>query len=777
MKAPENISSSDSSSKCIVPTCGNSFRLQSSSYTGHSFPRDVTIRSEWMSALRSTESSILERDIDLDSAQICSDHFTPECFQQTEGQRNLLESAIPTLFGSADDGYVNVMFFCAQMVSYIQIFRKRSDPQAQQSPTTDKAKHCPIKAQEQMRKLIADVLKCTDGMDHPDNVKSTSTMFRLKSFPHVCRLCLKPKKSRQVLIPTDATDYEFDGDSIDEFLFDILPPGATLDKDKQHLLPTDVCKPCYELLKFFARYRSKIATVHRLMNALVELKHFNTRPIVELFNSKTNILRRVIKDLGLCRLNSYTVDDLIDEFPLYDLATFEGFVIKQENEEEAEEVPDQVEVICEEVKVELNDFPVDLGAIYAEECTAEEVKELTMDNVDVMLVEPKAIEKKTVVKKKRQRPVQKIDDGQPKKVRKLYGGRKGKELKKCEKCDYHTYYAKSFRSHQMTHERKENRVYRCKHPNCTEEFKTSAESYRHSTVKHKSHICETCGQACSTKYALASHMERHLKLYEYACTYCEKKKPTKRDLDFHIRRRHLNAVQYHCKTCAMVFNIKTTLDEHERTHGDAYDFHCTQCDKKFKRQKALARHIRKVHENFRVSCPHCDNTFSSAYNLNNHIECAHGIQTRFVCDICVLTLLSQEKLDLHRAQHLRPHELQCGTCLSVCMDQQQMADHLCITYRDDYFCCGRDHRYHYMYNKHMLVKHGMKTNARVKPVPGELVGRTRAQRKRVETCPKCEQVFATRTLKKQHMDICTGGADDTELQRTTGDIMMQFETS
>ncbi|KAL9700474.1 hypothetical protein quinque_003915 [Culex quinquefasciatus] len=133
---------------------------------------------------------------------------------------------------------------------------------------------------------------------------------------------------------------------------------------------------------------------------------------------------------------------------------------------------------------------------------------------------------------------------------------------------------------------------------------------------------------------------------------------------------------------------------------------------------------------------------------------------RFYCDICVQLFFSQETLDAHRVCHSAPKELQCGTCLSVFGSTDEMSDHLCITFRDDYVCCGKDLRYYKMYNKHMFIVHGQKTNVRVKADQSQLFGRIRCSRKRIEVCARCEQTFPTRTLKKQHMEIC--GKDQAE---------------
>lgn len=55
-------------------------------------------------------------------------------------------------------------------------------------------------------------------------------------------------------------------------------------------------------------------------------------------------------------------------------------------------------------------------------------------------------------------------------------------------------------------------------------------------------------------------------------------------------------------------------------------------------------------------------------------------------------------------------------------------DDLLHIYRDNYICCNRDFKYHFYYNKHMFLAHGLKTNVRVKPEQGLLLGQIRALR-------------------------------------------------
>ncbi|XP_062542704.1 zinc finger protein 431-like isoform X2 [Armigeres subalbatus] len=568
---------------------------------------------------------------------------------------------------------------------------------------------CTQEANIKQQNLLENALRHT----RIESDESNASNFRLKRFPHVCRMCLKPNSNQSLMISLSTVDPVMGGKSIHDFIEDIMAPIMTFDQNKQQFLPQSICQLCLELLRFFARYYSKMTTLHLFMNSLIEVKHRNFDPIVDLFDTKSEHLRVLIKDLDLCSLDKYSMDDLLEEFPTYELASFDGFV-----EEESKDIEYQE--------------PAEESTSEAEHHQPDSIVTDVPDEVPL-----KGKKRKRRIPTKPKEPEKKLE-----------------EALQCDKCPYSSYSKRCFQTHKLVHDLRKPKTCVCQKPGCSEVFQSRIEYRRHVQVAHKAYVCETCGLRCVSRFYLKNHMARHLKKYEHLCPYCKQGHNTNGDLLIHIRVMHLGVYSYRCDTCGMTFRKKATRDEHQLAHSEVYAYECLQCDKKFKKQQFLKNHITKVHDKVRLHCPHCTEHFGASYNLNNHIEKAHGIQVRFICDVCVQTFTSQDKLDRHRERHDKPHELECSTCLTLVASKEMLADHLCITYKDDYVCCGRDHRYHTMYNKHMLLKHDIRMNARVKPIPGKLMGEIRAKRKRVEMCMKCEKVFPTRALKKQHTEIC-----------------------
>ncbi|XP_065082094.1 zinc finger protein 431-like [Ochlerotatus camptorhynchus] len=579
------------------------------------------------------------------------------------------------------------------------------------------------------------------------------TIFKLDNFPNVCRLCLKVlmgDQKKEETVGINGHDNPALNGSISEFIASIT---FVISENKSHLLPQKVCRPCLETLQSFAKYRSKIMTIHLLMNGLVELKRSNPVPMLHLFQSNEREVRSVLKDLDLCTTDDATVQDLLKEFPSYAIATLadpgyslpSAVDVPQTCADDETFDPDMFfnkdEDIASTLLPELGNAQLFYDSYTEQSDINSEISTETYSSVytehgdkfDECSLDPA---EDSISSSSSNSKIKLTDRLQ------------------CNKCKYSTLYVQNYQIHQQKHRKIETRRFHCIEPGCSESFKEYAEYRVHCVSLHALYICETCGLRCSTQSTLDAHKTRHLTEYALTCPYCKKSYKNSNEMRNHIKFWHEAATSYPCDTCSMTFKRKDIRDNHQRSHKNEYHFSCNLCDKKFKDSAALRRHRIEVHDKVRHSCDHCGYVCLTRSKLRDHIEGIHGIQSRFVCAVCIFTTDSQENLDTHKLRHSNPKDMECGTCLGVYRSTAELTDHLCITYRDDYVCCNRDFRNHYQYNKHKLTKHDVRINARVKPIPGVLLGQIKAKRKRVECCPKCEAAFPNKNLKKQHMKVC-----------------------
>ncbi|XP_053665956.1 PR domain zinc finger protein 10-like [Anopheles marshallii] len=160
-------------------------------------------------------------------------------------------------------------------------------------------------------------------------------------------------------------------------------------------------------------------------------------------------------------------------------------------------------------------------------------------------------------------------------------------------------------------------------------------------------------------------------------------------------------------------------------------FPCPECPLSFKTGYHLKRHHATIHQDQRFPCTVCHTSYGRREKLRAHLELIHKIQSYFVCEVCLVSYESDDLLQRHVYRHENPKPLECGTCLTPnarTSDGNYGGNHICITYQNNYECCGKDFGYHYYYNRHMLTVHNIKTNARVKLPKGTLLSQFRALR-------------------------------------------------
>uniref|UniRef100_A0A182SUG8 C2H2-type domain-containing protein n=1 Tax=Anopheles maculatus TaxID=74869 RepID=A0A182SUG8_9DIPT len=322
----------------------------------------------------------------------------------------------------------------------------------------------------------------------------------------------------------------------------------------------------------------------------------------------------------------------------------------------------------------------------------------------------------------------------------------------CEKCPYKTIFTVAYTIHTKKHEQNEGKYgFACNNPYCLQLFDTAQELKLHKRANpHKQYECDICGAELKHRISLEVHLERHVGITHFQCTYCTSSFHTKTEMQNHIAAIHISEDRAECEQCGSVFTSNKLLKQHIESHNTARNYECVECKRAFKTQHHLNRHF-KVHSDVRFQCEHCDVSYTRRDKLRMHVEKAHKIQTYFVCDICVRSFDSDEALQQHLSRHKFPNNLECGICLVVCLTEESFNKHTCITYQDNYVCCGHDFKHHTVYNKHMM-RHGIKTNARVRPKTDVLLGEERASKNAKED--RSHAFVLSGQSEKQVVSIC-----------------------
>ncbi|XP_055606918.1 zinc finger protein 60-like [Uranotaenia lowii] len=603
------------------------------------------------------------------------------------------------------------------------------------------------------------------------------TIFNLQKFPDVCRLCLKPEsKVFMVSLDSSLSSSEADQPSIGRFIRDLT---YSVPKHKDELLPKSVCSPCLQELQRFYTYRSQLDLTQRFMEALVDLKLADSKSLIKLFNDHKGDLNDLFRELSLSSKQEPTVQDLLEEFPQYDFACSENDLVKRSRQAVVE--------IKVEVEKDLSDHDDGLSASDDEdrdpdyagpnEGASSDEEYQTKIKTEVVICESSIGRDDASSDEgsdEDDEPLSRLryKEDQVAKLISLVDEKSNTGGLRCdrlldepwacdrENCKFVTKYRAAIGKHKAHHERRDHRSYPCLQ--CDEVFPTWALMKKHSYDHPSNNVtCKICGSVIKYATALRAHMQRHEKAKKFSCEYCDYTTNTIMSLKSHISVHNKINWKYKCEICGSPFRSRAALKQHMNTHNGDPKFLCNVCGKNFTTRTQMRRHNAVVHEAKKIKCDHCEKTFDRRLTLRDHMEHVHGIQTRFICDICLQLFFSQEALDSHKIRHDFPKEHECPVCLQVYPTTQQMQEHLCISYRDNYICCNRDHRHHIMFNKHMFMEHGEVTNARVKPIPGALLGTIRAKRATIQRCMECNILFKSRSFKRKH--LAKGCENDKEL--------------
>ncbi|XP_055626386.1 fez family zinc finger protein 2-like [Toxorhynchites rutilus septentrionalis] len=305
-------------------------------------------------------------------------------------------------------------------------------------------------------------------------------------------------------------------------------------------------------------------------------------------------------------------------------------------------------------------------------------------------------------------------------------------------------------------EQKTQNEWLCKIGDCQYTIESRDLLVRHKNEVHHCCVCDICGIVLKNKYSLDVHVRRHRGETRFDCEYCPSSFHTSQEHKLHLGLVHVAGEYVKCDICGLGFRNSVCLKRHLKSHSNVRNYKCPHCDMAFKTTMHLHRHKETVHMKVRYNCDHCDMSYGRKDKLRMHVERVHNIQTYFLCSICLKSFPSNDNLEEHMNYHANPKELECAVCLVAYLSQDDFDTHLCISYREDYVCCGRDFKFHTFYNKHMFLVHGEKTNVRVRPAENKLLAKIRAERKQEERCSNCEKVFISRKLKNIHRKTCCG---------------------
>ncbi|XP_048488213.1 zinc finger protein ZFP2 [Plutella xylostella] len=172
-----------------------------------------------------------------------------------------------------------------------------------------------------------------------------------------------------------------------------------------------------------------------------------------------------------------------------------------------------------------------------------------------------------------------------------------------------------------------------------------------------------------TKYYARKHnavkqkgVKRYIRKYECpdcVSTDCEHKKY----LNAYKVQRLAGEKLIKCPDCDYSCYLKTYLIAHaNKIHLKTFNFKCEVCSKPLHSKMAYKIHKKNYHSNYE-SCQYCERKFMFTKNLKQHMETCKEVVRDYKCDVCLVSMESNEKLAAHKKKHIK--EYPCNLCNKV----------------------------------------------------------------------------------------------------------------
>lgn len=249
--------------------------------------------------------------------------------------------------------------------------------------------------------------------------------------------------------------------------------------------------------------------------------------------------------------------------------------------------------------------------------------------------------------------------------------------------------------------------------------------------------CDDCPETKPTKREIEAHI-KSTHAAQNVCSICNKLFSSQVILKQHMRRQHLTEEELRCSECNMTFNTTKRLERHELMHkhfeerinesGDK-TFHCRNCTKSYDscneklflhiyyhRKNALDKEAspkKPLGESESFVCPHCGQIYKTKQILQQHIKRHFETGEKYSCPKCPQKFKSWSEIFYHSSVHTTERKFICDICSKAFKAKRDLRNHKIRHETKDvknFQCsyCNVKLKSRYTLNRHILIHTGEK---------------------------------------------------------------------